>query len=167
MTAGGPGTPIPSGPDPKLNPLVDGYNKDVAATEVRDPANGSVSQAGYAKVHVGITGAELSGGVAKTDQAGLSGADGRLKFQAHGTEGSLALGLIPAGKKTTGPGQTEQSTTLVPKLSAQVSIFKAGIGLRLGDKVYTVGLTAGAGLKLAPGKFELGALVYFSADAVR
>ncbi len=33
--------------------------------------------------------------------------------------------------------------------------------------LYTLGLTAGAGLKVAPGKFELGALVYFSADAVR
>lgn len=81
---------------PSSIPLVDGYNKDVAATEVRDPAIGSVSPAGYAKVQVGITGAELSGGVAKTDQADLSGADGRLKFQAHGTEGSLPLDLFLA-----------------------------------------------------------------------
>lgn len=148
--------------------LVQGVDKEGAAKEVRDPANGSVSQAAYGKAHLGVTGAELSGGVAKTDQVGLAGPDGRLKFQAHGTEGSLALGLIPASTtKTTGPGKTEQQTALIPKLSAQISIFKAGFGLKLGNKVYSVGLTAGAGLKVAPGKFEVGALVYFSADAVK
>ena len=76
--------------------------------------------------------------------------------------------MIPTSTtKTTGPGKTEQQTTLVPKLSAQISIFKAGFGLQLGNKVYSLGLTAGAGLKIAPGKFELGALIYFSADAVK
>ncbi len=148
--------------------LVQGLDKEGAAKEVRDPANGSVSEAAYGKAHIGVTGAELSGGVAKTDQVGLAGPDGKLKFQAHGTEGSLAIGMIPTTTtKTTGPGKTEQQTTLVPKLSAQISIFKAGIGLKLGNKVYSIGLTAGAGLKMAPGKFELGALIYFSADAVK
>ena len=148
--------------------LVDGLNKEGAAKEVRDPGNGAVSQAGYGKAHVGITGGELSAGVAKTDQIGLSGADGRMKFQAHGTEASLALGLIPTGTtKTTGPGKPETSTTLVPKLNAQVSIFKAGIGIQLGNRVYTIGLTAGVGVRMGAGKVELGALVYFSSDRVK
>lgn len=147
--------------------LVHGVDKEGAAKEVKDQGNGAVSQAGYGKAHLGITGGELSGGVAKTDQIGLDGADGRVKFQAHGTEASLAIGLIPTSTtKTTGPGKAETSTTLVPKLNAQVSIFKAGIGIRLGGRVYSVGLTAGAGLKLGAGKFELGALVYFSSDKI-